>query len=845
MKTVIIRYVAFLGLFAAVTFAQTAAQLALPAAPTYYDYANNLNPSGKVIVGEFNTLQFLPAGGTPPYAISVTNGQVPAGLVFNGTNASGVSTAAGTSTFTLTATDSSNPMQTATQSYTVAAVVSPFIVGGSLVGAVVNVPYGVGSGLPPIYARGGIPPYHWTRLEGVTPPGMSLAATTPGFGQGNPPSEISGTPSASGTFSFELRVTDSSPTPLAATQTYSLSVINLTPFTDPNSGQPFGIVVGPDKNLWFTQQAQVGIDNLHNPIFGLESLSTAGSFNNETKLTTQVPNPSGSLANPLPQSITVAPDGSFWMTDNSDGAIVAAKSGSPGAVIPLHTAAGTSLSPTGIASGGSEGGVWFSAVQGFSPGTGIIGRIDPANPGSPTLHTIPQTSSYPTGIVQNPKDGNAIWFMDQYQPAGAQPAVAIGRIAVPVNPGSPFQLPSGCQASNAKLGVTLNECVIPGTQGHVLGSLFGNAPVGPLMQVDSTGTVWFATRDQVGSISADGSNVQLSTISLPFASTTFRITSLTLGSDGAVWYVGNDPEADLAFIGRVATSGTNSTITQFRIPAGTLDPGTSTPQSITTGPDGALWFTDAVNPNGKVVRVFPSLALNCSVASTLYLNVPIPSNAQCSAIGGKAPYTYSFNAANAPPGVTISSSGVLSGTPTAPGSFNIKVSDSSSPEQQANQVISIQPPPTIQLSCSFPSTGAAGQPYSGSCSTVNGDPPYTYATAPANALSVLGLTGVAITPSGSNSSYAFSVSGTLSASAHGTVAFAITATDSATPVPNTVNLSHFAVGRLVVPEWFVTSSSAQCWCDRLIWPAAGASALAIRWHRRGSLVSPWSSPHSQ
>jgi hypothetical protein len=41
-----------------------------------------------------------------------------------------------------------------------------------------------------------------------------------------------------------------------------------------------------------------------------------------------------------------------------------------------------------------------------------------------------------------------------------------------------------------------------------------------------------------------------------------------------------------------------------------------------------------------------------------------------------------------------------------------------------------------------------------------------------------------------------------------------------------VNLSHFAVGRLVVPEWFVTSSSAQCWCDRLIWPAAGASALA-------------------
>jgi streptogramin lyase len=782
---------ALLSLLAAVTFAQTTPPLALPVAPNYYDYANNVNPTGKLVVGEFNTLQFLLSGGTSPYTVSVTNGQLPAGLALinlgNSTNVAGVSTAAGTFTFTLTATDSSTPPQTATQSYTVAAAVNPFTIGGSLVGAVVNVPYGTGSGLPPIYARGGLPPYHWTLLQGVVPPGMSFAGATPGFGSGAPTPEISGTPSKPGTFSFELQVTDSSPTPLTLTQTYSLSVINLTPFTDPNSGQPTGIVVGPDQNLWFTQQAEVGSDNLHNPIFGLESVSTAGSFNNETKLTTQVPSSSGSLANPVPQSITAGPDGSFWMTDNTNSAIVAAKSGAPGSVISVHTASGTYLSPTGIASGGSEGGVWFSAVQGSLPGTGIIGRIDPASQGSPTLYTIPQASSYPTGIVQNPKDGNAIWFMDQFGPAfpSSADAVVIGRIPVPVNSGSPFQLPAGCQASNAKLGITLDECVIPGTQGHVLGSLFGQAPVGPLMQADSSGTVWFASRDQVGSISADGSKVQLSTIQLPNASTTWRITSLTLGSDGAVWYVGSDPSSDLAIIGRVATSGTNSTITQFRIPAGTLDPNHPTPSSITTGPDGALWFTDAVEVHGKVVQVFPSLALNCSIPSTLYLNVPIPSNAQCSALGGKAPYTYTFNAAKAPPGVAISASGVLSGTPTAPGSFNIQVSDSSSPVQQANQVISIQAAPAIQLSCSFPSTGTAGQPYSGSCIAANGNPPYTYTTSPSNALPALGLTGVATAPTGSNSSYSFSVSGNLSLSAHGTVTFTITAADSATPVPNT------------------------------------------------------------
>ena len=811
--SIIVRYVSFLSLFAGVTFAQTTSPLALPAAPRYFDYANQINASGHLIVGDYNTLSFVATGGTTPYTVMVSSGQLTAGLLLTatdrGVNAVGVPTAVGTYTFTLTATDSSSPMQTATQSYTVAAVTTPFTVGGSLLGGLVNVPYGVGSGLPPIYARGGIPPYHWTLLGGVTPPGMSAAATTPDFGQGSPPSEISGTPSTPGTFSFTLQVTDSSPTPFTLTQTYSLSVINMTPFTDPNSGQPFGIDVGPDGNLWFTQQEPVGMDNLRNPIYGLESLSTGGSFNNETKLTTQVPNPSGSLANPLPQSITVGPDGSFWITDNTNGAIVAAKSGAPGVVIALHTASGTSLSPTGITSGGSEGGVWFSAVQGFSPGTGIIGRINPANPGSPTLYTIPQTSSYPTGIVQNPQDGNAIWIMDQFRfGLTAQDAVVIGRIPVPVDAGSPFQLPAGCQASNTQLGVTLNECVIPGTQGHVLGPLYGNAPVGPLMQVDSAGTVWFATRDQVGSISADGSKVQLSTIPLPVGNN-FRITSLTLGSDGAVWYVGNDPQQDLAFIGRVATSGTNSTITQFRIPASTLDAGTSTPQSITTGADGALWFTDAVLVKGKVVQVFPSLALNCSVPSTLYLNVPIPSNAQCSALGGKAPYTYAFDATNAPPGVTISSSGVLSGTPTAPGSFNIKVSDSSSPAQQANQVISIQAPPTIQLSCSFPSTGTAGQPYSGSCITVNGNPPYTYIISPSNALSALGLTGVATTPSGSNSSYGFSVSGNLSVSAYGTVTFAIAAADSATPVPNTSAPQSITIAITPLPVSLSCSQSAQ------------------------------------
>src|SRR4051795_4617921 len=63
------------------------------------------------------------------------------------------------------------------------------------------------------------------------------------------------------------------------------------------------------------------------------------------------------------------------------------------------------------------------------------------------------------------------------------------------------------------------------------------------------------------------------------------LRDLTTGPDGALWFTERRGEA----IGRVTTTGT---VTEFPVPTSTDDP-LPDPQGIAAGPDGALWFTES------------------------------------------------------------------------------------------------------------------------------------------------------------------------------------------------------------------------------------------------------------
>jgi hypothetical protein len=136
---------------------------------------------------------FAASGGLGPYTFTLAGGSLPAGLSFANGAITGTTTAVGTSEFTIRVTDSIQG--TVTKLFSLAVVgTGPTITTTSISSATVNLPYTQG-----LSATGGTQPYTWSLASGSLPAGISLNATT---------GELSGSPTATGSFDFVARVTD-------------------------------------------------------------------------------------------------------------------------------------------------------------------------------------------------------------------------------------------------------------------------------------------------------------------------------------------------------------------------------------------------------------------------------------------------------------------------------------------------------------------------------------------------------------------------------------------------------------------------------------------------------------
>jgi hypothetical protein len=102
-------------------------------------------------------------------------------------------------------------------------------------------------------------------------------------------------------------------------------------------------------------------------------------------------------------------------------------------------------------------------------------------------------------------------------------------------------------------------------------------------------------------------------------------------------------------------------------------------------------------------------------------------SAQLAASGGEPPYIWSITSGSLPPGLTITNAGLISGIPTATGTFpiGVKVTDQFSNTATASLSITVAQGSLIVTTTSLPN-GAQGVPYSATLGAAGGTPPYTW-----------------------------------------------------------------------------------------------------------------------
>ncbi len=609
-------------------------------------------PAG--VTGTAYSQTITATGGTGSYTFIVSTGTLPAGITLTSAGVlSGTPTAAASSTFEITATAGTC---TGKMSYTLVvnnpACSTITVIPTTTPAATTGTAYS-----QTITATGGTGPYIFTVSTGALPAGITL--TSAGV--------LSGTPTAAASSTFEITATagtctgkmsytlvvnnpacptitvSPTTTPAATTGTAYSQTITATGGTGPyiftvsTGALPAGITLTSAGVLSGTPTAAASST--------FEITATAGTCTGKMSYTLVVNNPACPTITVSPTTTPAATTGTAYSqtitaTGGTGPYIFTVSTGALPAGITLTSAGVLSGTPTAAASSTFE----ITATAGTCTGK-ISYTLVVNNPACPTI-TVSQ-ATIPAGTTGT---------------AYSQTITATGGTGSYIFTVSTGTLPAGITLTSAG--------VLSGTPTAAASSTF-----------DITATAGTCTGKMSYTLVVNNPSCPTITVSpatIP-AGTTGTAYSQTITATG-----GTGP---YTFTVSTGTLPAGITLTSAGVLSGTPTGTGSFPITITASSgtcSGMLDYTLVVNS-----PTCPTITFN--LASLPGGTIALPYNQSITSTGGVSPFTYSITNGSLPIGISISTGGIISGTPTVEGNnnFTIQVADANDCKNTKDYTINI------------------------------------------------------------------------------------------------------------------------------------------------------------
>ncbi|MDS1137542.1 beta strand repeat-containing protein, partial [Nitratireductor indicus] len=741
------------------------------------------------------------SGGTTPYTYSLQSGSLPLGIsLTSGGLLSGTPTQRGGYAFTVRATD--NIAQFVDKGYT-STVLNPVLsISPTSATAIQGVSFS-----QTIFASGGVGPRTFAVESGLLPAGISLSSS--GLLSGT-------TSSAPGSYPLMLRVTDSSTGPGAY---FELESFTLTVAPAPSvsiSVSPASVNEDGAANLVYTVTRSQNLSSSTIVNLGYTGSADASDYTGAT-LTVTIPSGSTSgivVINPSADLSVEADETVVVSIQSGSGYTIGAPSSATGTilnddlgVLTINNAtipegdSGTQAIPftISLSSPAGPGGVTFDIAT--ADGTATAGEDYQAKsmvgatiaPGESTyvfsVDVYGDTSNEPneTFFVNITNVTNAITGDGQ----GVGTIVNDDLAGPSITSISPNNGPEAGGTSVTITGTNFTGATAVTFGGTAAASFTVNSsttisavtPAGTAGAVDVAVTTAGGTDTETGGFTYN-----------PPVLPTLRINSLTFpeGDTGTLaipfTIILSSPAGaggvtfDIATADGTATAGEDyqaTSTTGFSIPAGQVSkPFYVDVYGDTTHETTETFFVNITNLTGAtagdvqglgtIVNDDPVPTITLAPATLPATTVGASYSETLTASGGTGPYTYAVTVGALPGGLTLTSSGVLSGTPTDEGTFNFTISatDSSAgtgPYSGSRAYTIDVAAPTVTVSPATLPAATVGTPFSQSVTASGGTAPHSFAVT-AGAL-----------PSGMNLSSGGMLSG--APTAGGTFNFTITATD--------------------------------------------------------------------